>query len=259
MALAIPCRQPEVRPLAATEISVIFQLFPAAPPLGASMPNQIAKIPSERGLLKEKAYLEIKTRIQNGTFAAGGFLSERQLATLFGMSKTPVKAALERLEQEGFVSVSPQQGIVVRELSIKEIADHFEIRKALEGFVVKAIAGNLTAKEISLFERNLKQQKNAAAKNAVAKLVELDAEFHMHLCEIFGNLSIVECLSQHRSKMHRVIFQVMVHAPGRMTDAVREHRGIFHAIRHNKMDAAVQLMDDHLEFGKQYLLSSRWS
>jgi DNA-binding GntR family transcriptional regulator len=78
------------------------------------MSGSLARAPAVRSLLKAKAYTEIKERIQNSTFAPGVFLSERKLSSLLGMSKTPIKAALERLEQEGFVAVSPQQGIVVR-------------------------------------------------------------------------------------------------------------------------------------------------
>ena len=68
--------------------------------------------------------------------AAGELLSERQLARSLKMSKTPVHAALERLEGDGLVTVTAQQGIVVRAISPQDIADHFEIREALETFVV---------------------------------------------------------------------------------------------------------------------------
>src|SRR5262249_52042289 len=79
-----------------------------------------------RGLLKDRAYDEIKRYILNNDFPPGTFLAERQLAAQLGMSKTPVKAALERLELEGLICVSPQQGIVVRDLSVQEIADQYE-------------------------------------------------------------------------------------------------------------------------------------
>src|SRR5215831_7744368 len=62
-------------------------------------------------LLKERAYDELKRRILNDDYPPGSFLAERRLAEELGMSKTPVKAALERLELEGFLLVSPQQGI----------------------------------------------------------------------------------------------------------------------------------------------------
>src|SRR5215510_9474028 len=94
-----------------------------------------------RGLLKERAYEEIKRRLLNNDYPPRSFLAERQLAEQLGMSKTPVKAALERLEHEGFITVSPQQGIVVREMALHEIVDQYEIRTALETYIVRAVAG----------------------------------------------------------------------------------------------------------------------
>src|ERR1700742_2672191 len=85
----------------------------------------------QRRLMKERAYDSLKQLILTETFEPGAFLSERQLAVRLKMSKTPVKAALERLESEGFIAVSPQQGIVVQDLTLEEIADHFEVREAL--------------------------------------------------------------------------------------------------------------------------------
>ncbi|WLD10876.1 GntR family transcriptional regulator [Planctellipticum variicoloris] len=219
--------------------------------------DPVTVVTPDKGLLKDRAYADIKQHIQSGEFAAGDFLSERQLAALLGMSKTPVKAALERLEQEGFVAVSPQQGIVVRELSIAEAADQFELRKALETYVVQAIAGKLSDRDLQAIERNLRQQSAAASRELVGRLVELDTEFHLLLCEAFGNRAIIDCLVQHREKMHRLIFRVMSKSPGRLSDAVREHVEIFVAVRSGEPSEAARLLDQHLDFGKQYLLSSQ--
>src|SRR6185437_11004753 len=77
--------------------------------LNGSAPR-LAEAAPGRGLLKERAYEEIRRLIVSGRLAAGTFLTERQLAAQLGMSKTPVRSALERLETEGFVRISPQQG-----------------------------------------------------------------------------------------------------------------------------------------------------
>jgi DNA-binding GntR family transcriptional regulator len=223
------------------------------------MTGRVVTKDADKSLLKDRAYAGIKQRIQDGTFASGSFLSERQLASLLDMSKTPIKAAMQRLEQEGFVKVSPQQGIVVRELSVHEIADQFELRRALETFVVAAISGKLNPKQLSDFERNLADQAKAASQGSVARLVELDTEFHLLICEVFGNDAILECMLLHRAKIHRVISQVMSQAPDRLGDAVKEHVGIFKAIQKGKPELAVKLVERHLDFGKQYLLTSKWS
>src|SRR6266567_4439531 len=96
---------------------------------------------SPRSFLKDRAYELIKQRLLNNDYPPGSFLSERQLAENLGMSKTPIKGALERLESEGFITVSPQQGIVVRELSVHEIADQYEIRGVLESYTLRSLAG----------------------------------------------------------------------------------------------------------------------
>jgi DNA-binding GntR family transcriptional regulator len=209
--------------------------------------------------LKVKAYRELKQLIQGGTLAGGQFLSERQLADRLKMSKTPIKAALERLELEGFVTVSPQQGIVVRQLTIQEVADQFELRMALECYVVKSVAGRLSPEQLQPMARNLREQSTAARARKVSRLVELDAEFHLLLCRAFGNEAILECMAQHRAKMHRVIYQVMSQARDRLADAVDEHRGIFSAVREGNPELAVELVVKHLDFGKQHLLGTRWS
>jgi DNA-binding GntR family transcriptional regulator len=75
------------------------------------------------------------------------------------MSKTPIRAALERLEGEEYVRVSPRQGIVVREPALREIADQFEIRLALERHVIESLAGNLAAAQVARLRDNLRQQR----------------------------------------------------------------------------------------------------
>ena len=85
-----------------------------------------------RRLLADRAYDALKTSLRSGAYPPGSFLSERQLAARLGMSKTPLKSALVRLEQEGYLRISPQQGIVVREPSIQEVSDLFDLREAIE-------------------------------------------------------------------------------------------------------------------------------
>src|SRR5215471_20538734 len=111
-----------------------------------------------RSFLKDRAYEKLKLRLLNNDYPPGSFLSERQLAENLGMSKTPVKAALERLEAEGYISVSPQQGIVVRELSVHEIADQYEIRAALESYTLRTLAGKLTPDQVARVRANLQAQ-----------------------------------------------------------------------------------------------------
>src|SRR5262249_12140045 len=133
--------------------------MPAKPAHAATNGRGRLSAPVARALLKEQAYEEIKRAILGGDFPPGTFLAERQLADRLGMSKTPVKAALERLEHEGFLAVSPQQGIVIREMTLEQIAEQYELRAALESYILRTVAGRLTPAQARRVRENLAAHK----------------------------------------------------------------------------------------------------
>ncbi len=210
-----------------------------------------------RGLLKDRAYIELKRRILQGAFTPGTCLSERQMAFDLAMSKTPIRAAVERLETEGFVTVSPQQGIVVRDLSIHEIADQYETRLALESFVVRVLSGRLTPPQIERLQANLRAQEENCARLDIERSVQLDTDFHMMLCEFLGNQEILRVMRHLREKIHRVITRVNQQNAGRMVSSSHEHRAIADAVCAGDAALAVARMEEHLEYGKKILLSPR--
>jgi DNA-binding GntR family transcriptional regulator len=210
-----------------------------------------------RSLLKEQAYERIKGRLLNDDYPPGSFLSERQLAENLGMSKTPVKAALERLEAEGFIAVSPQQGIVVRELSVHEIADLYEIRTALESYTLRTIAGRLTADQVAGVRANLQAQSRLRGSGEVAKGVELDSAFHTQFVEFLGNREILRVFVQLREKMQRVVTQVFRLCPTRISTSYDEHTAIAAAVIDGDGNRAAELIVRHLELGKRLILSPR--
>lgn len=218
----------------------------------------VASRPSSgRELLKNKAYDELKSRILQNQYPPGSFLAERQLADELGMSKTPVKAALERLEYEGFIAVSPQQGIVVRELSINEIRDFYEIRAALEGYVLRALAGNLTTDQLQLWQANLREQELNCRKGDQARAVVLDTEFHLLPCLFMANHEISRTMQQLADKMQVVIHRVFTSTPSRAADSLSEHREIVAAVRRGDGRKAGELIEDHLMRGQQLLTAPR--
>jgi DNA-binding GntR family transcriptional regulator len=207
--------------------------------------------------MKEQAYAEIKRGILGGVFPPGSFLAERQLAAGLGMSKTPVRAALERLEAEGFITVSPQKGIMIRDLTVHEIADHYEIRVALETYVVRTVAGRLTPDQGDRLQANLRAQAVARDANDVPRAVALDAEFHGLFCEFLGNQEILRVMGQLGEKSQHVITKVFQLNPERIASSYEEHRAIAEAVTRGDAALATRLMEEHLEYGKQHLLSPR--
>jgi DNA-binding GntR family transcriptional regulator len=210
-----------------------------------------------RHLMKERAYTEIKRGILRGEFPPGAFLAERQLAEQLGMSKTPVRAALERLALEGFIAISPQQGIIIRDLTVDEIADHYEIRTALETYVLRTLAGRLTPAQVEQLEANLRAQEDLSESDKESRAVDLDTAFHTLFCEFLGNQEILRVMAQLREKIHRVIRKVFQLRADRFHTSYAEHRAIADAVLRADAALAARLIEDHLEYGKQCLLSPR--
>lgn len=207
-----------------------------------------------RSLLQDRAYRELKGLIQGGAYPPGTFLSERQLAGRLGMSKTPIKSALTRLDMEGFVAVSPQQGILVREPSVHEILDLFDIREALETFVARRMAGRLSPEQAARLRANLRAQARAAKARDVEEATRLDAEFHTLLCDFAGNREISRTLWSMREKLHRLILGNFRRVPQRMGASVREHAGIAAAVVRGNGDLAAERVRSHLDVGRQLIL-----
>lgn len=217
------------------------------------MPNPSAAIPSTR--LQSRAYSELRRLIVSGEFPPGTFLSERQLAVQLGMSKTPVHVALERLESEGFVTISAQQGIVVRGLSVEDIVDHYELREAVESWVVRKLAGKLSDDQKAELQANLKQQHEAIEVWDMAKLMHLDQQMHFLLCSYLNNREITSTMERLRDKIHQVIMRVTDTDRTRPAESTAEHVEIIQAVFVGDSERAANLMTEHLEAGKRRILN----
>ncbi len=205
--------------------------------------------------LQSRAYAELRRLIVSGEFPPGSFLSERQLAVQLGMSKTPVHVALERLEAEGFVAISAQQGVVVRGLSVEDIVDHYELREAVESWVARRLAGRLKPAQVEELESNLARQRQALAENDLRELMRLDEQMHYLLATYLGNREILSTMERLRDKIHQVILRVTDTDRARPVESTAEHEAIIAAIIAGHADEAAGLMIAHLEAGKRRILN----
>lgn len=215
------------------------------------------KTRANTGALKRTAYDELKRRLMAGEYAPGALVSERRLAQELGMSKTPVHAALERLEAERFVAAAPQQGFVVLDLSVEEIVDHYELREAIEGFVLRRLAGRLTPEQAAQLKENLRQQDEAVQAEDTQRTLELDSEMHLMLCRFFGNRQINNVMLHQRDRIHRVILRVWEHDRERLAKSPKEHRRLVNAVIKGDGELAASLLAKHLEAGKRSILLPR--
>jgi DNA-binding GntR family transcriptional regulator len=204
----------------------------------------------------KKGIHNLKNLFLDGTYPPGTLFSERKLGEQLGMSKTPIQAALERLEAEGFIATAPQQGIIVRELSLREIREHYSVHIALGTYIVRQIAGRLTPKQIIALEVNLERQRKSIQAGDTNGYVDADAAFHLILADILSNEEIKKVMQHQRDRLFLVAVQISRQVPARMGSSLEEHIGIFEAIQSGDEDLAAQKIQEHLESGKQYLLTS---
>jgi DNA-binding GntR family transcriptional regulator len=214
-------------------------------------PNQQAA----RMLLKDRAYRELKALIQTGEMTSESTLSERFLSERLGMSKTPIRAALENLETQGLVTVSPQRGILVRDLSARDIAELFDVRSAVEPFVAGQLARvALTSEQNARIRTNLTQQQQAATIGDALESTKLDIAFHRLLAALLDNRELILWLERCFDRLHRSVLRVNRLARNRLLKSYQEHEGIAVAVLGRRSDEAARLMKEHLAFGRQFLL-----
>ncbi|MCA8989889.1 MAG: GntR family transcriptional regulator [Planctomycetaceae bacterium] len=206
---------------------------------------------TSRGLLREQAYAELKSRILNGQLSETPFLSTRSLAKCLEMSLSPVRSAVERLETEGLLSVGPQRGIVINDLTTKEIVDHYEIREALECAVVRKIAGQLSRSQLKDLRATIAAQKICLREGDIGQYIVLDSEFHLLLASYSGNADIERVLQQLRDRIFRVVMRVVQHVPRRLRESIAEHQQIIDLLATQDGAQAAEVMSLHLRRGLQ--------
>jgi DNA-binding GntR family transcriptional regulator len=225
-------------------------------PLG-SLDSSGLKIeaPASRVMLKNRALQQIKELIQAGDLTPQSTLSERLLAARLGMSKTPIRAALENLESQGLVTVSPQKGILVRELSAREIAELFDVRASVEPFIVAQLArSSLTSSQREKLKANLREQRLVARSEDSLAATHLDIAFHRLLAELLENREMMIWLERCFDKLHRSVLRINRLVPGRLHKSYKDHEAIARSVMEGLHDEAAQLMREHLSFGRRFLL-----
>lgn len=209
----------------------------------------------QRPLLRDQAYDQLKSLIVTGTFPPGSFLSERKLGDRLGMSKTPIKAALALLESEGFVTVSPQQGIVVREITAREVVDLFDVRIALESFICHRLAGSLTIKQETDLLTNISKQQTALENEDRNRFNRLDARLHLLMAGMAENAEILGTIRRTHDRVFQMALRVIQRSDQRFQESFDEHSQIVDALIDGNGKKAARVMEKHIERGKQFLLT----
>jgi DNA-binding GntR family transcriptional regulator len=205
--------------------------------------------------LKEQAYLRLRQLILDNDLKPGELLTERKLVELLKMSRTPIRAALERLDFEGLAKYTPNKGLVVTEISLKKAIDLYDYRIGMECFVVRKLSSMIwTDHDIHWFEENLRAQERFVANQDFNPFTEADSQFHRKLAEIYGNEEILQAMEQLQGKLNKIALHVLRKDRTRIKVSYEDHLRIFQLIQAEQGIDASRQMEEHLEFGKRILV-----
>ena len=178
---------------------------------------------------------------------------EIQLAEELGVSRTPVREAIRKLELERFVVMLPRRGTYVANLSLKDINEVFEIRAALDGLAAGLAAERITEEELEQMERLLVEIAEHIERRDNQKIVEADEAFHDILYRASRNERLVGIIYNLREQFAR-FRSVSINYPGRLQNTLEEHRQLVEAIAQRNADNAQQKAREHIENAEQTLL-----
>ena len=178
--------------------------------------------------LKDKAYAIIRDKIIRCVYKPGEFLVEAELIETIGASRTPIREALNKLEQEGLVDILPKRGIVVRDVTLADINAIYEIRFLVEPAVLKRYACRLPR---SLLQDLKERNRKAGQERQRITEYNLDEDIHRTLMMASGNPFLVDLMDKIYAQNHRILQQ--------------DYEGAARALEvhlHHSQEGAVRLM-----------------
>ncbi len=196
----------------------------------------------------------MKEAILTGEMASGERLSIGRLFQEIGASPTPIREALLKLEQEGFVTRLPKGGFIVSRFTKKDIEEIFDIRGLLESYAVGLAMNHIQKEDIQWLEENIKDSEQYILKNKLNKVSILNTAFHDYLNQLSRNdrlLLIIKGLRDQIFQYRSAILRV----PEKAKISIEHHKRMIDAIKNKDVELLKKLVHEHIQVGKEVILS----
>ncbi|SMB98682.1 transcriptional regulator, GntR family [Thermanaeromonas toyohensis ToBE] len=200
--------------------------------------------------VRREVYRVLREAILTGKLQPGQRMVERNLARQLGVSRTPVREAIRKLELEGLVEHVPRRGVVVARISKREAWEIYSIRAVLEGLAARLAAEKITPKQLEKLEELVRGMEEARMRRDLKELERL----HMEYNELIYQAAESPRLHQMISSLVDYIVgftKVGYAVPGRTHAATREHRELLEALKAGDADRAERLARQHIENSRQ--------
>lgn len=205
--------------------------------------------------LREVIFNTLREAIIVGELKPGERLMEVQLADKMGVSRTPVREAIRKLELEGLVEMLPRKGAHVADLSVKDIMDVLEVRSTLDGLASSLSAARITDEEIKELKHIHTQFVNYVEKDNMQGLIKKDVEFHDIIYRSSRNDKLIQISSNLREQVQRFrVIYIKDYSSSR--ELIKEHNEICDAITRRDSDAAMNCAHKHIKNQEETIIKA---
>ncbi|RLB07118.1 MAG: GntR family transcriptional regulator [Deltaproteobacteria bacterium] len=207
----------------------------------------------ERKPLREVVYDRLKKGIQRGDFKAGERLIEQRLAEGLGVSRTPIREAISRLEQDGLVYKIPQGGAVVKGTTKEEIDEIFGIRAVLESYAASLATKQVDDGVLSRLQKIIDRSQQALERGDVDGFIRLNTKFHEMIYRASHSDKLYQIISNLRDYFYK--YRVFIlKMEGMPQVSLQDHRRMLQAMREKDSKKVEELVREHILRGKESLL-----
>ena len=208
---------------------------------------------TRRRALREETYQAIKRAILRGKVKPGKRLKEEQLAAEIGTSRTPVREAFHKLEQEELVTRLPRGGFVVREWSRSDVEEIFGIRSVLESYAAFLAMEKMDKVKLGMLEDKLRESEEYVKRGETEKLIQLNTEFHDILYKSSNSPKLYHMINNLRDYFYRYRVAILG-VNGIPQRSLRDHKEMLSAMKKKDSALVEKLVREHILRGKEIAL-----
>jgi phosphonate utilization transcriptional regulator len=188
---------------------------------------------------------EVERRILAGEFLPGEKLSEEAIAVKLGVSRGPVREAFRALESSGLVRTEKNRGVFVRQVSLEEADEIYEVRAGLDELIGRLVAVRIKPTEIAELRDLMKKMQQAARSRSVAEYYPLNVRFHDRLAELTANRTLIAHYRRLVNELHLYRRETLARGADSFPISTREHGEIVDALAKGDGKRAGNLMYEH--------------
>ena len=205
--------------------------------------------------LRDVVFNTLRRAILKGELKPGERLMEIALADKLGVSRTPIREAIRKLELEGLVVMAPRKGAKVASITERDLNDVLEVRKGMEVLAISLACKRITGEELEKLEIIERDFQRLIESGNLTELAEMDVKFHDTIYHATNNQRLVQLLNNLREQMYRYRMEYLKDIAVRRTLA-EEHKAICQALRERNQQQAEKYVSIHIDNQQKAIIRS---